>query len=117
MTQAHIGPDLFEVGPEGAHLSWRPRYVVFEGRRYYVTSGWYYRWSGPYRPLSLHREIWARAHGPIPEWHHIHHVDFDPLNNRLSNLACLTQWDHALLHVRARRRQRRKRNGRVRQAA
>lgn len=52
----------------------------------------------------LHEEIWINTNGPIPEGHHIHHVDFDPLNNDIRNLQCLTAGDHARVHAAAPKR-------------
>ena len=58
-----------------------------------------YRWKrlGPYwarsikingesRTLLLHREIYAKHHGPIPDGWHVHHKDHDKSNNDPSNL-------------------------------
>lgn len=63
--------------------------------RVYFTPGKGDRQRGVAR---LHEEIWKAEHGPIPEGHHIHHADFDPLNNDLSNLACLSEDDHREAH-------------------
>lgn len=51
----------------------------------------------------LHIEVWKSAHGPVPEGHEIHHVDFDPSNNDLENLVCLTVAEHDAVHSAARR--------------
>lgn len=61
----------------------------------YFTPGKADRMRGVGR---LHEEIWKAEHGPIPDGHHIHHVDFDPLNNDPANLACLTEDDHRKAH-------------------
>lgn len=45
-----------------------------------------------------HRNVWARAHGPIPLKHHIHHIDNDPQNNDLANLECLPASVHRSEH-------------------
>lgn len=47
---------------------------------------------------ALHREIWKDAHGPIPDGHVIHHIDHDPLNNDVANLACMAHGDHTRHH-------------------
>lgn len=60
--------------------------------------------------LRLHEEIWRDAHGDIPEGYEVHHADFDPLNNELSNLACVTIAEHKELH-RERGRQRGRERG------
>ena len=46
----------------------------------------------------LHEEIWKVADGPVPDGCEIHHADFDPLNNDVSNLACLTVAEHKAAH-------------------
>lgn len=63
-------------------------------RSYYVP-GVADRQSGRGR---LHEDIWKKANGPIPDGHDIHHADFDPLNNDLANLHCLTNSEHRELH-------------------
>ena len=58
----------------------------------------YFR-TGPHRGTkSLHRLKWELAHGPIPANHHIHHIDHDPLNNSLSNLALRERREHGREH-------------------
>lgn len=47
----------------------------------------------------LHQEIWKAANGPIPDGHHVHHKDGDPLNNSIDNLECLPGVDHLHHHL------------------
>lgn len=47
----------------------------------------------------LHRDVWSDANGPIPEGHHVHHIDGDTGNNALANLACVPAGQHQELHV------------------
>jgi len=47
---------------------------------------------------ALHREIFKDSHGPIPDGHHIHHIDGDTDNNDPSNLEALTPSAHAAKH-------------------
>lgn len=63
--------------------------------RSYFTPGQVDRRAGVGR---LHEEIWIAAHGPIPEGHDVHHADFDPTNNDLTNLVCLTEAEHKEAH-------------------
>ena len=44
------------------------------------------------------RRLWERMRGPIPEGHHIHHIDGDYTNNVIENLACLSSSEHGRLH-------------------
>jgi len=58
-------------------------------RRYVHTGqGWtiQYRW------------LWSEAYGPAPDGFHIHHKDFNSLNDRLENLTLLSEADHEALH-------------------
>jgi len=82
--------------------------IIFNGvkfRRYpgsaIRTCQVYYCPSGNDRKKGvgfLHQEIWKAAHGPIPEGYHIHHRDYNPLNNDLENLEALPGFDHLSLH-------------------
>ena len=95
-------------------MSKRVELIVFRGvtfRRYPDSKNWadsvYYTPGGTDRARGvrrLHEEIWMAHHGrQIPEGHHIHHQDHNPLNNDPSNLACLTEAEHAEHHADERR--------------
>jgi hypothetical protein len=43
--------------------------------------------------------VWETANGPVPRGHLIHHLDINPLNNDLANLACITRSRHATIHL------------------
>lgn len=49
---------------------------------------------------ALHREIWKHHHGAIPAGHDIHHLDDDPLNNDIANLAAVLPDVHKAEHER-----------------
>jgi hypothetical protein len=51
----------------------------------------------PIRELE-HRVIWEAANGPIPDKHHIHHINGVKDDNRIENLQCLSAAEHARLH-------------------
>lgn len=73
----------------------------------YFDGGLYRLWPGETYLTrggkKLHREVWARAFGPIPEGCHIHHRDGNPLNNRIDNLECIPASEHLSLTWRKRR--------------
>lgn len=48
---------------------------------------------------ALHREVWKHEVGPIPDGFQVHHLDGDPANNDVENLAIMTQAAHLALHV------------------
>jgi hypothetical protein len=87
----------------------RSERVVFNGiifRRYPDSENWADRMY--FTPgiadkkrgtLRLHQGIWKGENGPIPEGHHVHHKDENPLNNDPSNLVCLTGEEHHAHHL------------------
>lgn len=60
---------------------------------YVVKSGYHKVWirneNGPYS-IQLHRLVWSVWRGPIPAGYQINHLDFDRINNAVSNLECVT---------------------------
>ena len=59
----------------------------------------YYRgYPAPRRWVFLHRYIWELANGPIPDEYEVHHVDGNPSNNVLENLAIVSHQEHIDLH-------------------
>lgn len=47
----------------------------------------------------MSRWMWEQVNGPIPEGHHIHHVNGDPRDNRISNLECVEGTRHHSDHA------------------
>ena len=75
--------------------------VLFDGKAYHRWPGHPQRHRRVYywaHRGSLHRAIWEKAHGPIPAKHIVHHIDHDPLNNDLANLALMAPGEHANHH-------------------
>ena len=54
------------------------------------------------RQCSIHRAYWETRNGLIPNSHVVHHINGDKSDNRIKNLACMTNIDHAALHSRRR---------------
>lgn len=46
----------------------------------------------------LHRMVWEKYYGPIPEGYNVHHIDGNKKNNDISNLELISHSDHASLH-------------------
>lgn len=46
----------------------------------------------------LHRDVYSAAYGPVPNGWHVHHIDHDPSNNDITNLAVMSPTDHAAHH-------------------
>lgn len=73
------------------------RSVVYDGYTYTEREpGDYFQG----KPGLLHRIVYAREVGPIPDGWHVHHLDHDRGNNDPTNLQALTASEHALLHMR-----------------
>lgn len=72
-------------------------YIVFNGNKYTLTTGGYYRRTDGDREL-LHRDMWKLERGSIPDGHDIHHIDEDKTNNVIENFECLPTGDHTRLH-------------------
>lgn len=70
--------------PDSPHISARNYY---QSRKY--SKG---------KSTQLHRAMWEFHHGPIPDGHQIHHINHNPLDNRIENLSCMTVTEHRRLH-------------------
>ena len=46
----------------------------------------------------LHRDVWTYHNGPIPPGYHVHHIDGDPSNDDISNLAAVSPAEHSREH-------------------
>ena len=85
--------------------------IEFNGKTYrqYRTKGRPGRYFHEVNKRTLlHRDIWIKAYGPIPDGMHIHHIDGDWLNNDISNLECLTPKEHGERHAGERTKENRK---------
>lgn len=75
--------------------------IIYKGRVYRVAKRGSYYACGEKAGLDtqfLHRHIWVDLYGPIPEKHHIHHKNGNPLDNRIENLECLSAAAHMSGH-------------------
>ena len=55
--------------------------------------------KGKVQNLHIHRLVWTWFNRVLPDGMEIHHIDFDPANNTLSNLECLTHEEHLEKHA------------------
>lgn len=81
------GPGVF-VTHNGVRYNRYPESERRELRVYWISA----------KGRKLHRVLYEEAHGPISAGMHVHHVDGDPLNNALDNLALVTAAEHAAEH-------------------
>ena len=68
-------------------------HVVFDGLKFRKTNNNKYKTDD-----MLHRYIYRYYNGEIPPGFEIHHIDNNPENNDISNLACLTKAEHTKVH-------------------
>ena len=71
------------------------KYIWFNEMRFTRQEGGHYR---GYHGKYLHRAVWEYYNGVIPKGYVIHHKDFNPANNDISNLQMLTKSEHKKLH-------------------
>ena len=49
---------------------------------------------------QLHKAVWEYYNKKeVPKGYHIHHIDFNCLNNDISNLVCMEAKEHLSLHA------------------
>jgi hypothetical protein len=71
-------------------------FQVIDGIKFTLRNHGYYSATTGERQL-MHRYIWEKHNGKIPESHDIHHIDHNRANNDISNLALYTKSEHARL--------------------
>lgn len=70
--------------------------IVIDGLRF-VQSGRPYFYCSAKR-VYLHRYLWEKENGEIPDGYEIHHKDHDATNNDLNNLMLVSKEEHRSLH-------------------
>lgn len=76
--------------------------AIFDGLTYRLDkrTGYYLASKGENgRRKRLHVAVWESHNGPVPEGHHIHHIDRDKANNEIENLQCMTSSEHNRVHA------------------
>lgn len=79
-------------------------FILFNGKKYYRNpkTGYYENKSfsdGKRKTIRLHRVVYEFYSGKeIPKGYHIHHKDENKDNNDFSNLALVSQSEHAKIH-------------------
>jgi hypothetical protein len=51
--------------------------------------------SGSTKFIKIHKEVWEKHNGPIPEGYEVDHQDHNTLNNKKENLVLLTHVENS----------------------
>lgn len=71
-------------------------FIIVDGIKFsIIKTGYYVSTRGR---LFLHRHIWEKHNGPVPNGYDIHHIDKNKTNNSINNLQILSHGDHKRLH-------------------
>ncbi len=68
---------------------------MYDGLAFYKTQYGYHERRGV---GLLHRYIWEKMNGKIPNGYIVHHKDGNRDNNNMNNLQCMSLGDHTSLH-------------------
>jgi hypothetical protein len=72
-------------------------YQIYDDKKFTLRDTGYYALTTDDRTL-MHRYVWEKEVGKIPENFDIHHIDNNKSNNVISNLECLSKSDHTRLY-------------------
>lgn len=67
---------------------------VLDGYNFTLTKGGYLRGTIKKERVLMHRYVWQKNNGKIPDGFDIHHLDEDKNNNSIKNLECLSKAEH-----------------------
>ena len=75
-------------------------FIIYDNRKWTIskTTGYYRCTKSRKVHLSLHRYVWEKEVGKIPDGYDIHHIDNNKQNNNISNLECLPKSEHTRLY-------------------
>ena len=77
----------------------------FDGKSYYYCGQYFQR-----KGVRLHRAVWEKHHGEIPEGYHVHHKDENRRNNEPENLELLPGRVHLSHHMSSEKQKERSRS-------
>lgn len=73
-------------------------FIVADGIKFTPNKKGYYRATRRDRFISLHRYLYEREYGELPEDWDVHHIDENKQNNNLDNLQAMPKSDHTKYH-------------------
>lgn len=77
--------------------------IIFEDKKFVLSKGYYiYNGSGKNKSglTYLHIAVWEKHNNKkVPRGHVIHHIDHNPLNNKIENLKCMARGAHQSYHA------------------
>ena len=76
----------------------KPKYLEYDGLKFCRDEKTGYYLNSTIRE-RIHRYIWEKEVGAIPEGCHIHHLNGDKSDNRIENLAIMTGKGHLRMHM------------------
>lgn len=84
-----------------------PKVIEYKGKKYWLswTGKYYYadkyqwQWKDARMKKALHRQVYEDDKWEIPEWHDIHHIDWNPYNNAPDNLEAVESSKHQRDHL------------------
>jgi len=76
------------------------KYIIYDGMKFTLEKGYYRSTAGISngKRIPLHRYIYIKQFGQIPDNFDVHHIDGNKLNNDISNLKAMHEIEHRQLH-------------------
>ena len=69
--------------------------IIYDNIKFYSNGNGYYKNKNG---KHLHRYIWEKYNGKIPEGYVVHHKDHNKSNNNISNLEMISDLEHRHEH-------------------
>lgn len=73
-------------------VNFRP-HQFYDGKKFTLRNNGYYSLTTDERTL-MHRYVWQKEIGEIPDNYDIHHLNENKSDNRIENLECLPKSEH-----------------------